>query len=117
MKQFHQCFLMFKISNKNPFLRWASLCKFLIISVNGCKNGIPDSTKEHQMNFDAKDFIPPMLHGLNFQSNFGGLAIFFKLWFTADTTSKSNISDNIGEVFLNGGLDPIPANGHRKGSR
>jgi len=42
------------------------------------------------MDFDAKDFISTMVHGINFQSNFVGIALFFDLCFTADTASRSN---------------------------
>ena len=42
------------------------------------------------MDFDAKDFISTMVHGINFQSEFGGIALFFDLCFTADTATKIN---------------------------
>jgi len=42
------------------------------------------------MDFDAKDFISTMVHGINFQYEFFGIALFFDLYFTADTASKSN---------------------------
>jgi len=31
------------------------------------------------MDFDARDFISTMVHGINLQSIFGGIAIFFDL--------------------------------------
>jgi hypothetical protein len=42
------------------------------------------------MDFNAKDFISTMVHGINFQSEFGGIALFFDLCFTADTASRIN---------------------------
>jgi hypothetical protein len=42
------------------------------------------------MDFGARDSIPPMLHRINFQSGFGGIALFFDLCFTADTASRIN---------------------------
>ena len=47
-----------------------------------------DVTRWQQMDFDAKDSVPTMLHRLYFRLKFGGIAIFFDLCFTADTTQK-----------------------------
>ncbi|MBS6772714.1 MAG: hypothetical protein KH240_09030 [Faecalibacterium prausnitzii] len=41
------------------------------------------------MDFDAKDFISTMVHGINFQSKFGGIAKIFVLWFNADTSKAT----------------------------
>ena len=48
-----------------------------------------DITRWHQMDFDAKDFISTMVHGINFQSKFGGIAKIFVLWFNADTSKTT----------------------------
>ncbi len=68
-----------------------------------------DITRWHQMDFDAKDFISTMVHGINFQSEFGGIAFFFDLCFTADTASKKiNFSSNTKEVHRMGDLIRYP---------
>jgi len=56
------------------------------------------------MDFDAKDFISTMVHGINFQYEFFGIALFFDLYFTADTASKSNFQTNTKEVHRMGDL-------------
>ncbi|WP_256466532.1 hypothetical protein [Faecalibacterium sp. I4-1-79] len=43
------------------------------------------------MDFDAKDFISTMVHGINFQSKFVGIAKIFVLCFTADTSQKATL--------------------------